>query len=196
MIRKNHRSTRDKKSQMNRELFFVVGSMKRYLSRHNRPPAKNVRPSKTEKERGRRWRMVHSGPFNGLCEIESSRGSPGISNIFLSMLLRTASPSHLPVIPPSAWLLHISPSSLSYVTIQRRQHILIDPRNLRQDIAASCERFAADANRFPNFRETVETLERNVTRILFHAAYHFRSGCRRKGREVLIVIDLRPIKLV
>lgn len=95
--------------------------------------------------------MVHSGPFNGLCEIESSRGSPGISNIFLPMLLRTTSPpSHLPVenpLPP--WLLRISPSSL-YATIRRRQHILIDPRNLRQ--GSRRERLAADANGFPNFR--------------------------------------------
>lgn len=70
-------------------------------SGHNRPPTKNARPSKTEKERGRRWRMVHSGPFNGLCEIESSRGSPGISNIFLPMLqlLRTPSPRLRPPIP-------------------------------------------------------------------------------------------------
>lgn len=95
----------------------------RCLSRHNRPPTKNVRPSKTEKERGRRWRMVHSGPFNGLCEIESSRGSPGISNIFLPMLelLRTTFPlSPPPSLPFSSRrtsyrrLLHISPSLLRY----------------------------------------------------------------------------------
>lgn len=77
----------DESQMKSRWLFFIVGRVLwRCLNRHNRPPAKNVRPSKTEKERGRRWRMVHSGPFNGLCEIESSRGSLGISNIFLPML--------------------------------------------------------------------------------------------------------------
>lgn len=168
---------------MNRELFFVVDSMERYLSRHNQPPAKNVRPSKTEKERGRRWRMVHSGPFNGLCEIESSRGSPGISNIFLPMLLRTASPSHLPpfVVPPSALpsLAHLSLLPPCYYPRRRRRHILIDPRNLRQDLAASCKRFAADANGFPNFRD-----RRNVARILSYSAYCFRKG---KGIKISIV---------
>lgn len=69
-------------------------------------------------------------------------------------------PSHLPVVPPSAWLLHISPSSL-YVTIRRRQHILIDPRNLRQDLAEK------DSRRMrTDFRisATVETPAWNVTR--------------------------------
>lgn len=44
--------------------------------------------------------MVHSGPFNGLCEIESSRGSPGISNIFLPMLqLLHTTPRRAPPLP-------------------------------------------------------------------------------------------------
>lgn len=126
----------------------------RCLSRHNRPPTKNVRPSKTEKERGRRWRMVHSGPFNGLCEIESSRGSPGISNIFLPMLelLRTTSPLSPPslpsrlVVPPTADSCTSLPPS--YVTIRRRQHTLIDlrrpdplprSRNFLQKLRSGCE---------------------------------------------------------
>jgi len=76
--------------------------------------------------------MVHSGPFNGLCEIESSRGSPGISNIFLSMLqlLHPSTLSASSSIPPFRRLLHDSaPFPLAY---DQAAHL---SRILRQDLA-------------------------------------------------------------
>lgn len=62
--------------------------------------------------------MVHSGPFNGLCEIESSRGSPGISNIFLLMLQ---------LLRP---LLCLSPPLVSYPLPQTLAHLSLFPLTL------------------------------------------------------------------
>lgn len=95
--------------------------------------------------------MVHSGPFNGLCEIESSRGSPGISNIFLPMLqLLRITPSLTPLLISSYLLPQFLPL-LSYVTIRRKQRTLIDShrheplpesQNFLWKMRSGCERIS------------------------------------------------------
>lgn len=82
-------------------------------SGRKQPPPKNARPSKTEKEREQYRRVVHSGPFNGLCEIESSRGSPGISNIFLPML--QSSPPPPPLLPFSSTIIPLPLSRVCFL---------------------------------------------------------------------------------
>lgn len=150
--------------------------------------------------------MVHSGPFNGLCEIESSRGSPGISNIFLPMpqLLRTTplpppSPSHPPlpshlVVPPTADSCTSLPLP-SYV--RRKQHppSPIDPRRSSRSsfagiLSTSCRGFAADANGFPNFRgrestngRAHETLPEFFRPHTAYSSHNFCSGCEKKRGE-------------
>lgn len=78
--------------------------------------------------------MVHSGPFNGLCEIESSRGSPGISNIFLPMLqlLRTT-----PVVPHPSFPLTLVRRLLSLFLSLLSICLLALPPNEGGPLAAS-----------------------------------------------------------
>lgn len=126
-------------------LLFVSDVLWRCLSRHNRPPTKNVRPSKTEEERDRWWRMVHSGPFNDLCEIESSRGSPGISNIFLLMLqLLRITPSPTPLLISSYLLPQFLPLPSYVYHLTKTTHTLI-VTNLCRNLKSSygrCERIS------------------------------------------------------
>lgn len=103
--------------------------------------------------------MVHSGPFNGLCEIESSRGSPGISNIFLPMLqlLRTTpvvAPLPLPQTPAS-----LPPTSRYH--LRRRRQPPTESRSFLRGIRAGCERIFEfpPVRKGANFRET---RDRNV----------------------------------
>lgn len=126
--------------------------------------------------------MVHSGPFNGLCEIESSRGSPGISNIFLPMLqlLRTISPLFPPplpppsrlVVPPYRRLLHISPPYLLrryYPTKAAHPHRSSSSRfsaGISQLPAEDSQRMRADFRISVTEKAEIWTRAGNVARIL------------------------------
>lgn len=140
--------------------------------------------------------MVHSGPFNGLCEIESSRGSPGISNIFLPMLqlLRTIPLFSLLSLPPlvSSYplpqrLLHISPSYHPTKTtlIDPRRH---DPppgsRSSLRKIRSGCERISE----FPWPRETqMNARTRRCPNSFVHVPYipHITSVADARGRVAI-----------
>jgi len=114
--------------------------------------------------------MVHSGPFNGLCEIESSRGSPGISNIFLPMLqlLRTISPLPPPFVSSYLYPLPQTLAHLLPLTLLSDEGSAPDPR--RHDLVTSRRRFAANASGFSSFcnREStnLDVRARDVARIL------------------------------
>lgn len=144
--------------------------------------------------------MVHSGPFNGLCEIESSRGSPGISNIFLPMLqlLRTTpvvAPLLLPQTPAS-----LPPTSRYHPTKAAATHGISqlpagDPRRMRADFRISTgakgREFSRDAR---SERRVVDEARASARREIASCNYRrpFTRECREKKARFLIFYPSSP----
>lgn len=109
----------------------------------------------------------------------------------------------VPPFPPiRAWLLHISSPSSLRVTIRRRRHILIDPRNLRSGSRSFLRKIRGGcANGFPNFRDCKKRPRENrYPNSFLRSAYNFRNGCRGERIEVRgsihCVFSTRKIHLI